>query len=44
MTELTITGMHLYHNLALIEKGLNTEQGAPEWLKTFDHTHSYTDK
>jgi hypothetical protein len=36
--------MHLYHNLALIEKGLNTEQGAPEWLKAFDHTHAYTDK
>jgi hypothetical protein len=44
MTESTITGMHLYHNLALIEKGLNTEQGAPEWLKAFDHTHAYTDK
>lgn len=42
-TESTITGLHLYHNLALIEKGLNTEQGAPEWLKAFDHTEAYTD-
>jgi demethylmacrocin O-methyltransferase len=43
LTESTITGLHLYHNLALIEKGLNTEQGAPEWLKAFDHTEAYTD-
>jgi demethylmacrocin O-methyltransferase len=41
--ESTITGVHVYHNLALIEKGLNTEQGAPEWLKAFDHTEAYTD-
>jgi demethylmacrocin O-methyltransferase len=43
MTELSITGVHLYHNLALIEKGINNEQGAPEWLKAFDHTEAYTD-
>ncbi|AEV71615.1 hypothetical protein MycrhN_0987 [Mycolicibacterium rhodesiae NBB3] len=43
MTESTITGMHLYHNLALIEKGVNTEQGGPEWLKRYDHTVSYTE-
>lgn len=43
MTELSITGVHLYHNLALIEKGHNTEQGAPEWLKGFDHTVAYTE-
>ena len=42
-TEATITGMHLYHNLALIEKGVNTEQGGPEWLKRYDHTDAYTD-
>ena len=42
-TELSITGVHLYHNLALIEKGHNTEQGAPEWLKAFDHTVAYTE-
>lgn len=29
-TELTVTGVHVHHNLAFIEKGLNTEQGAPE--------------
>ena len=29
ITELTVTGVHVHHNLALIEKGLNTEQGAP---------------
>jgi MycE methyltransferase N-terminal len=43
MTESTVTGMHLYHNLALIEKGVNTEQGGPEWLKRFDHTAAYTE-
>lgn len=29
MTELTVTGVHVHHNLAFIEKGLNTEPGAP---------------
>ena len=29
--------------LALIEKGANTEQGGPEWLKRYDHTVSYTE-
>ncbi len=43
MTELSITGVHVYHNLALIEKGLNTEQGAPGWLKGWDHTEAYTE-
>lgn len=42
-TESTVTGMHVYHNLALIEKGLNTEQGGPEWLKRYDHTGTYTE-
>ena len=32
MTELTVTAVHLHHNLALIEKGLNTEQTAPGWI------------
>lgn len=27
--ELTVTGVHVHHNLAFIEKGLNTEQGPP---------------
>jgi len=43
MTESTITGFHLYHNLALIEKGANTEQGGPEWLKRYDHTGTYAE-
>ncbi|AGB24298.1 hypothetical protein Mycsm_04041 [Mycobacterium sp. JS623] len=43
MTEATVTGVHVYHNLALIEKGLNTEQGGPEWLKRYDHTGAYTE-
>ncbi len=32
-TELTVTGVHVHHNLALIEKGLNTEQAAPAWIE-----------
>jgi MycE methyltransferase N-terminal len=44
MTELTVTGVHVHHNLAVIEKGLNTEQGAPEWLRTIDHSGTYTDE
>jgi mycinamicin biosynthesis methyltransferase MycE-like protein/methyltransferase family protein len=43
MTESTVTAVHMYHNLALIEKGLNTEQGGPEWLKRYDHTGAYTE-
>jgi len=43
MTESTVTGVHVHHNLAVIEKGLNTEQGAPEWLRTIDHARAYTD-
>jgi hypothetical protein len=44
MTELTVTGVHVHHNLAVIEKGLNTEQGAPEWLRTIDHSGAYSDE
>ena len=44
-TALTVTGVHAYHNLVLIEKGLNTEQGSPEWLKKLDpRSRSNTDK
>jgi len=32
MIDLTVTGVHVHHNLALIEKGLNTEQTAPGWI------------
>lgn len=31
-TDLTVTGVHLHHNLVVIEKGRNTEQGAPDWV------------
>jgi hypothetical protein len=32
MTELTVTGVHVHHDLAIIEQGRNTAQGAPsEW-------------
>jgi hypothetical protein len=27
--ELTVTGVHFHHNLAVIEKGVNTEEGSP---------------
>lgn len=40
-TDLTVTGVHVHHNLAIIEKGLNTEQGAPEWLRDINHASSY---
>jgi SAM-dependent methyltransferase len=43
MTESTVTGVHVYHNLALVDKGVNTEQGGPEWLKRHDHTGAYTE-
>jgi hypothetical protein len=42
-TDWTVTGVHVHHNLAIIEKGLNTEQGAPEWLRDINHASSYTD-
>lgn len=44
MAELMVTGVHVHHNLAVIEKGLNTEQGAPEWLRTIDHSTAYVDE
>lgn len=31
-TDLTVTAVHVHHNLVVIEKGLNTEQGAPAWV------------
>jgi len=41
MTELMVTGVHLHHSLAVIEKGLNTEQGLPEWLRGTDYSRMY---
>lgn len=31
--ERQIRAIHLYHNIAFIEKGLNAEQGAPSWIR-----------
>ncbi|HEX2301388.1 MAG TPA: class I SAM-dependent methyltransferase [Pseudonocardiaceae bacterium] len=31
-TDRQISGIHFYHNLAVIEKGANDEPGAPSWL------------
>lgn len=31
--ERQICAIHLYHNIAFIEKGLNAEQGAPSWIR-----------
>lgn len=42
-TELTVTGVHVHHNVAVIDKGRNTEQGAPEWLRGIDHASAYTE-
>ncbi|WP_371663134.1 hypothetical protein [Streptomyces sp. NBC_00280] len=36
-----VTGIHLYHNLVFIEKGVNAEQSAPSWLPK--HTNPMTD-
>lgn len=44
MTELLVTGVHVHHNMAVIEKGLNTEQGGPERLRSQDHTLTYAGK
>jgi len=38
---LMVTGVHLHHSLAVIEKGLNTEQGLPEWLRGTDYSRMY---
>lgn len=31
-TDTQIVGLHFYHNLAIIDKGLNLEPGPPSWL------------
>jgi MycE methyltransferase N-terminal len=31
-TDLTVTAVHVHHNLVVIEKGRNTEQGVPVWV------------
>lgn len=30
--ESTVTGVHVHHNMAIIEKGTNNEQGPPSWI------------
>lgn len=35
-TDQNVTGIHLYHNLALIEKGLNAEQANAAWRPRYD--------
>ena len=31
-TDTQIAGVHFHHNLAVLDKGLNLEPGAPSWL------------
>lgn len=31
-TDSAISGLHFYHNLAVVEKGSNREGGAPSWI------------
>lgn len=31
--ERQVRAVHLYHNIAFVEKGLNADQGAPEWIR-----------
>ncbi|KAA2256349.1 class I SAM-dependent methyltransferase [Solihabitans fulvus] len=31
-TDLAVTSVHVHHNMAVIEKGVNTEQSAPPWI------------
>jgi hypothetical protein len=33
----TVTGLHVYHNIAFIEKGRNTEQTSPAWMSRTEH-------
>jgi hypothetical protein len=39
-----VTDVHVHHNFALIEKGLNIEQVRPGWLRTVDHSRTYVDE
>jgi demethylmacrocin O-methyltransferase len=32
LTDRTVSGVSMHHNIAFIEKGLNTERGAPAWV------------
>lgn len=32
LTDLTISGLHVHHNLVFIDRGANREEGAPAWV------------
>lgn len=32
VTEATVTGVHAYHNIVFVEKGVNGEDGLPAWM------------
>jgi len=42
--ERTVTGVHLHHNMAIIEKGLNTEAGAPSWISRTEDPMGWINK
>ena len=44
-TELAVTGVHAHHNIVFVDKGSNSEQGAPAWIpRTGDPSRWYSDK
>ncbi|MGW2425656.1 hypothetical protein ACWC0C_41540 [Streptomyces sp. NPDC001709] len=36
-TEAYLTGLHVYHNIAFMEKGVNAEGGIPRWMPRAPH-------
>ena len=36
-TEAGVVGMHVYHNIAFLEKGVNAEGGIPRWMPRAPH-------
>jgi demethylmacrocin O-methyltransferase len=44
MTELMVTAVHLHRGLAVVEKGVNTEQGLPDWVRGTDYSRMYATK
>jgi demethylmacrocin O-methyltransferase len=39
-TDRTVTGIHLYHNIAFIEKAVNSDQPAMSWLRKDVHPYA----
>ncbi|HKN55231.1 MAG TPA: class I SAM-dependent methyltransferase, partial [Amycolatopsis sp.] len=37
VTESSLVGMHVYHNIAFLEKGVNAEGGIPRWMPRAPH-------